>query len=96
MVYVLSYGGKEHEKDSHVEILAGKGFEWIAAENGSVPEKAVQVDFTLSLCKTFALLLFQAFTLFFFKLSYFNFVKLSHVYFVKVSHFHFSKFHTFI
>ena len=40
---VLSYGGKEHEKNSNYEILTGNGFEWIESGNGRVPEKAVQV-----------------------------------------------------
>ena len=38
-----SYGGKEHEKTSNCEILTGDGFDWIASENGRVPERAVQV-----------------------------------------------------
>ena len=29
--------------DSNSEILTGTGFEWKPAENGNVPEKAVQV-----------------------------------------------------
>merc|ERR1712212_352480 len=38
----VSYGGKEHTKGSGFEILTGEGFQWKAAENGRVPEGAVQ------------------------------------------------------
>ena len=42
--FVPSYGGKEHQKDCETcEILTGNGFEWEPAQNGNVPEKAVQV-----------------------------------------------------
>ena len=41
--FVPSYGGKEHTKGSGFEILTGEGFQWKAAENGRVPEGAVQV-----------------------------------------------------
>lgn len=40
-VYV-SYGGNEHAKGSGYEILTGEGFQWKAAENGRVPQGAVQ------------------------------------------------------
>ena len=43
--FVSSYGGNEHAKGSGYEILTGEGFQWKAAENGRVPQGAVQVEF---------------------------------------------------
>ena len=44
-LFVSSYGGNEHAKGSGYEILTGEGFQWKAAENGRVPQGAVQVEF---------------------------------------------------
>ena len=42
-LFVASYGGEEHTKGSGFDILTGEGFQWKAAENGRVPQGAVQV-----------------------------------------------------
>ena len=45
LLLCASYGGDEHAKSSGYEILTGEGFQWQAAENGRVPQGAVQVTF---------------------------------------------------
>ena len=40
---MASYGGEEYAKGSGYDILTGEGFQWKAAENGRVPQGAVQV-----------------------------------------------------
>ena len=42
-LFVASYGGEEYAKGSGYDILTGEGFQWKAAENGRVPQGAVQV-----------------------------------------------------
>ena len=42
-LFLASYGGKEYAKGSGYDILTGEGFQWKAAENGRVPQGAVQV-----------------------------------------------------
>ena len=41
--FVGSYGGAEHAYTSGFRLLTGEGFQWKAAENGRVPQGAVQV-----------------------------------------------------